>query len=249
MKTLRKLVASALPYGARVRLKALMERAVDARDVDRVRAITSGQWRAPSERYVESYWSEVDGGRESVATRRSRWLSELPPFARAASVLELGCGPGRNLYVLGQRHPHLALHGVDINADGIAHARRHVRGEFVVGDLYDAAAVLGDRQVDVVFTMGVLIHLHPDTLPGLITEMRRRARRFLVLVEQVSETNEVVKGPAGWRPRRRVSGDYIQWSPDLPGILRGLGLAFERADVPDELQSNGARHVLTVPLA
>src|SRR6185295_10634512 len=100
-----------LPYGARVRLRALVERPLDPADVSRVRGITSSQWRAPSARYVESYWSGVDGGADSVATRRSRWLSELPPFAKAASVLELGCGPGRNLYVLQHRYPHLAIHG------------------------------------------------------------------------------------------------------------------------------------------
>ena len=243
-------VAAVLPRGVRVRLRALLERsAPDPRDVERVRDVTSRQWARPaSPRYVTSYWDDVDGPADSVGKRRSEWLADLPVFHDAASALELGCGPGRNLWVLQRRHPAMALFGVDINPEGIAHARSRVRGKFLVGNLYDLDRLLGDTRVDVVFTMGVLIHLHPATLPALVDAMRRRARRTLVFVEQVSATNEVVKGPARWRPTRRVTGDYIQWSPDLPAILAGLGLAFERSAVPIELQANGGRDLLVVPL-
>jgi hypothetical protein len=140
----------------------------------------------------------------------------------------------------------MTLHGIDINPDGIAHARTRLRGEFVVGDLYQLGALLHGRRVDVIFTMGVLIHLHPETLPGLIEAMRDHARRWLVFVEQVSVTNEVVKGPAGWAPSSKITGDYIQWSPDLPGMLRRLGLRFEHDPLPMDVQSNGARDVLIV---
>lgn len=158
--------------------------------------------------------------------------------------MELGCGAGRNLYVLQQRYPHLALVGVDINREGIEHARRRVRGEFVVGNLYDLAGLLGGRVVDLIFTMGVLIHLHPATLPGILAELRRRARKSLVFVEEVSQDDAVVKGPARWWPRRKVTGDYIQWSPNLPRILDGLGIRYEMSELPLGLQSNGARHLI-----
>ena len=244
----RSRVARMLPYRVRRDLRAMLEPQVaDPRDVARVQTVTTGQWReGSSSRYVESYWDGVDIDRDSVGSRRSLWLAELPPFHDAVSALELGCGPGRNLWVLQQRYPSMALHGIDINPEGIAHARSLVRGEFVAGDLYQLPALLGDRRVDVIFTMGVLIHLHPDTLPGLITAMRAHARRRLVFVEEVSPTNEVVKGPARWAPSRKVTGDYIQWSPDLPGILRRLGLDFEHAPLRADLQSNGARDVLVV---
>jgi SAM-dependent methyltransferase len=237
-----------LPYRVRRRLRALVERPVaDPGDVAGVQAVTAGHWRAgTSPRYVEAYWDGIDTGRDSTGTRRSRWLADLPVFRDAASALELGCGPGRNLWVLQQRYPHMALHGIDINPEGIAHARRRVRGEFLAGDLYQLPALLGDLRVDVIFTMGVLIHLHPDTLPGLVAAMRAHARRALVFVEEVSAASEVVKGPGRWAPRRRVTGDYIQWAPDLPGVLRGLGLAFEHAPLRADLQANGARDLLVV---
>lgn len=238
VRELARRVAAALPYCVRTRLRALVERsAPDPGDLARVRDVTSR-------------WDDVDAERaDSIGKRRSEWLAELPPFREATSALELGCGPGRNLWVLQRRYPAMALFGVDINPEGIAHARSRVRGELLVGNLYELGRLLGDTRVDLIFTMGVLIHLHPDTLPALIAEMRRRARRWLVFVEQVSETNEVVKGPARWRPTRRVTGDYIQWSPNLPAILAGLGFGVERSAVPLELQANGGRDLLVVPLA
>jgi SAM-dependent methyltransferase len=246
----RSRVAGLLPYRVRRRLRALLERRLaDPADVERVRTVTAAHWRdGASPRYVASCWDDVDAGRPSLGARRSAWLADLPPFREAASALELGCGPGRNLWVLQQRYPAMALYGIDINADGIAHARTRVRGELMAGDLYELPALLGDRRVDVIFTMGVLIHLHPDTLPRLLGVMREHARRWLVFVEQVSATNEVVKGPARWGPSRRVTGDYIQWSPDLGGMLRGLGLAVTQSPLPEALQSNGARDLLVVRL-
>lgn len=249
LTAVRSRVARLLPYRVRRRLRAMVQPPTDPRDVPLVQAVTAGHWRSGySRRYVESYWDGIDTDRDSTGTRRSRWLADLAPFCEAASALELGCGPGRNLWALQQRHPAMALHGIDINPDGIAHARRRIRGEFLAGDLYQLSALLGDRRVDVIFTMGVLIHLHPDTLPGLVSTMRAHARRALVFVEQVSPGNEVVKGPAGWAPTRRVTDDYIQWSPDLPGILRGLGLPFEQQPLRADLQANGARDLLVVTL-
>jgi SAM-dependent methyltransferase len=250
---LKGLIRPLLPYSLRVRLRALVEgRGPDETDVERVRQLTATQWRtlgARSPRYIDAYWDRVDESEsDTVGKRRSQWLADLPPFREARSVLELGCGAGRNLYALQRRYPQMELYGIDISPEGIEHARRHVRGQFVTGDLYNFDTLLSGLEADLIFTMGVLIHLHPGTLPALIAGLRRRARRNLVLVEQVSERDEVVKGPARWLPSRRVTGDYIQWSPNLPRILGELGLRFEFSEVPPELQANGARHLFVVPL-
>jgi len=227
--------------------------ALDPRDVARVRDVTAQQWRTANTRsphHADAYWAgagDADGA--SVARRRSEWLAALPAFAGAGSAIELGCNVGRNLWVLQQRFPAMALCGVDIDAEALAQARARVRAEFVLGDLYDLEATLGERSADIVFTMGTLIHLHPDTLPPLLAALVRRARRAVVLVEQVNADNAVVKGPASWHPERRVTGDYIQWSPDLPGMLTRLGVPHSVSDVPPDLQSNGARHLLVVPVA
>jgi YrbI family 3-deoxy-D-manno-octulosonate 8-phosphate phosphatase len=221
-------------------------------EVERVKSVTSRHWQTMagrSARYVAGYWDHADDARlHTRASRRSEWFAALPVFAGAESVMELGCASGRNLYLLQQRYPGMALHGIDINPEAIDHARGRVRGDFRVGDLYDMERLLAGVRVDLMFTMGALIHVHPAALPELIREMTRHARTHLVFCEQCSETDEVVKGPAWWRPSRKVTGDYIQWSPNLRRLLSMLGLPFELSDVPGELQSNGARHLVVVRL-
>ena len=250
-RLVRPLVPAGLRRAVRIALTPAHERYAQA-DLERVKAVTAAVWRGAAHRsakYVPGYWDEVDRvERRTRASRRSEWLAALPPFAAAESALEIGCASGRNLYVLQERYPRMRLGGIDISPEAVAHAQSRVRGEFLVGDLYESAAMLAGRTVDIIFTMGVLIHLHPGALPGLLAEMRRHARRHLVLCEQLSGMNEVVKGPAWWRPSRKVTGDYIQWSPDLPAMLRRLGLPCEVSDVPGVLQSNGARHLVVVPL-
>lgn len=244
-----------VPERARRRLSAARTPARDRYapdDLARVRDVTARHWRTAAARtpkYVEQYWSHADDA--TLATkhrRRSEWFAARPELAEAKSVMELGCAAGRNLYVIQQRHPLTAVYGVDINAEAVEFARSRVRGELFVGDLYEAGRLLAGREVDLIFTMGVLIHIHPQALPDLVREMIRHAKRWLVFCEQVSDDDEIVKGPAWWRPSRKVTGDYIQWSPNLPRILRDLGLPFEIDEVPKDLQGNGARHLITVRL-
>jgi hypothetical protein len=240
-----------LPTPLRARLRGVFDRSrLDAEDVARVREVTSAQWRTVSARaphHAETYWAGVDEpGADNATKRRSAWLAALPAFRSAASALELGCNVGRNLWVLRQHYPAMSLCGLDIDPQAIAHARARVDADFLVGDLYDVEATLRDRTADVVFTMGVLIHLHPATLQPLLGAMARRARRQLVLVEQISAENVVVKGPARWRPERRVTGTYIQWSPNLPAMLTTLGLRHTVQTLPQEIAANGARHVVFV---
>jgi YrbI family 3-deoxy-D-manno-octulosonate 8-phosphate phosphatase len=255
LETVKGVLRHVVPRGVRQALSAARTPRAERfllDDVERVRSVTTRHWQAAaarSPRYISEYWGRADD--ETLATRarrRSEWLAALPPFAAAQSAMELGCASGRNLFILQQRYPAMALYGVDINAEAVAHARSRVRGDFVVGDLYETDRVLDGRQVDVIFTMGVLIHLHPRALTELLRDMARHARRWLVFCEEISADDRVVKGPAWWRPSRKVTGNYIQWSPNLPGRVRELGLAGEVTEVPEALQANGARHLVTVRL-
>mgnify|MGYP001561251536 CR=1 FL=1 len=242
-----------LSAGLRARLQALRTPSRDRYahdDVARVQRVTAEQWRTASARSVHYLG---DYARETATARtwaRSQWLALQPEFARAASALELGCAAGRNLVALREAHPALALFGVDINREAVAHAASSVPGAaLLVGDLYDAGRILsGLPRPDVILTVGTLIHLHPATLPRLLQQMALYAQRSLLLCEQVRIDNEVVKGPAWWRPTRKVTGDYIQWSPNLYEMLRALGLRCDVRRVPAELQSNGARDLIAVHL-
>lgn len=57
---------------------------------------------------------------------RDRLIAELvPPFG--SSVLEIGCGTGRNLIAAARRWPHVRLYGYDVSGVMVAHAGRSVQ--------------------------------------------------------------------------------------------------------------------------
>ena len=90
----------------------------------------------------------------------------VPP---GASVLELGCGTGRNLALVARRYPQARLYGVDISAEMLKNARRNVPGAcLAVGDAthLDGTALLGAATFDHVF-MSYTLSMIPDWVGAL----------------------------------------------------------------------------------
>lgn len=90
---------------------------------------------------------------------RDRLIAELQPPA-GGTVLELGCGTGRNLIVAARRYPSVRLYGIDISEEMLTTARAHVaraglshRITLAQGDAsgVDTHVVLGVVRFDRVF--------------------------------------------------------------------------------------------------
>jgi len=144
---------------------------------------------------IRAYWRHPDpdnaperylGG--ASAARRSAWLVQRVAafLPREASILELGCNVGRNLaglHAAGYRH----LHGVEINEGALALLRSH-HPELAAGARLHAGAAedvllgLGDEAYDLVFSVAVLEHVHPDS-EWLFPHLARITRHRLLTVE------------------------------------------------------------------
>jgi S-adenosylmethionine-diacylgycerolhomoserine-N-methlytransferase len=66
-----------------------------------------------------------DLSRRNYLLGRDRLLADLAP-PPGGSVLELGCGTGRNLVFLARRHPDVRLYGIDISPEMLSTARRSI---------------------------------------------------------------------------------------------------------------------------
>jgi S-adenosylmethionine-diacylgycerolhomoserine-N-methlytransferase len=100
---------------------------------------------------------------------RDKLIAELAPPA-GGSVLEIGCGTGRNLVAVGRRYPGVQLFGVDISSEMLVSARRSVaraelgdRTQLAEGDAadFDAVALFGRTQFDRVF-ISYALSMIPD---------------------------------------------------------------------------------------
>src|SRR5438128_2333200 len=131
-----------------------------------------------SNRYVHGYASEEQ---ERLVEQAEHWREELilsgTKLAPGTRLLEVGCGVGAVLGILGDAFPGVVLSGVDIEDRQLGAARAHLADLGLQADLRraDAAALTyEDASFDHVWMMWFLEHV-PDPVAAL-KEARRGAR-------------------------------------------------------------------------
>lgn len=100
-----------------------------------------------------------DATRKYYLLGRDRLLSELDP-PQGGTILEIGCGTGRNLVLAARRYPHARLYGFDISSEMLKTARASIaragfsdRITVAEGDAtsFDTSALFGAPSFDRVF--------------------------------------------------------------------------------------------------
>ena len=164
---------------------------------------------------TEDLWSGTFGAEYHVRNRVN-WRERVPfwesamQFTEAASVLEVGCGPGWNLQAIQAIAPNTELYGVEINAGAAEEARQ---SGFEVQNT-NALGILGLHEpgsIDLVFTAGMLIHVAPADLESVMRAIVAVSGRYVLAIEYAAEQEEEVeyRGQKGalWK---RPFGDLYQ---------------------------------------
>ena len=111
--------------------------------------------------------------RDAEGRSSYEWLAEVVVPGRHASVIDLACGSGPLLQILHERHPQLALIGVDMSGEELALARRRLPTG--AARLIEAQAqhltALSDHSVDAILCHWALTLMDP--VAPVLTELRR----------------------------------------------------------------------------
>ncbi len=100
-----------------------------------------------------------DATRKYYLLGRDPMIAGLNPPERG-SILEIGCGTGRNLVLAGEAYPKTSLYGIDISNEMLATARKKIaaaglgkRAHLAYADAadFDPEALFGLRQFDRIF--------------------------------------------------------------------------------------------------
>ncbi len=171
-------------------------------------------WAERSGEYSPTYYAYrgPDERSERVRARLERHLGA------DASVLELGCGPGRHLAHLAD-HGFEDLTGVDINPEAFevmadSYPDLAAAGDFRCGAIEEVVTEFADDRFDAVFSVETLQHVHPDAADAF-AEIARITADTLVTVEN--------EGP-GEDPPSGVGVNYVR--EDLPLYYRDWGRVF-----------------------
>lgn len=111
-------------------------------------------------------------------------INELKP----KSVLEVGCGYGRNLKTFRKINNKVKLTGIDVSSTQINNAHDYLKGDKVELYHYKEGELLPfkDNSFDVVFSIGVLCMCYPEVMNKLRKEMIRVSKKYVIHDEDLT---------------------------------------------------------------
>src|SRR5487761_338383 len=191
-------------------------------------------WRGE---FGNSYTDRNTAAPEQLQARRMLWADILSHTISAPpkSILEIGANLGLNLRALRALTSarFLVVEPNDkarerLVKDNVVAATDVRGGTALVIDLPNGAA-------DLVFTSGVLIHVHPDHLESSIREIHRCAGRWIVAIEYFSDKPETIpyRGHDDRLFKRDFGGFWLDTFPDL--WVAAYGFAWKRVTGLDNL--------------
>lgn len=129
---------------------------------------------------------------------------------RKSKILEVGCNVGLNLQIL-QKMGFKNLHGIELNKKALQIAQeRNPKAIFVNSSIEDYQS---KEKYDLVFTAGVLIHIHPLTLELVIRKIIDLSSQYVFGFEYYSDKLEEIK----YRDHSNVC-----WKQDFPLLFMKL---------------------------
>ena len=110
---------------------------------------------------------------------RSKMNQDFLDSLELTKVLEVGCNRGEQLNLLWLNDNGTKdFYGIDINEYALHEARENnLNLNVVKGSALDIP--FKDNYFDMVYTSGVLIHIHPDNLKQVMTEIYRCSKKYI----------------------------------------------------------------------
>lgn len=164
----------------------------------------------------ENLWAG-DFGLDYINRNNSEIIlnSKIAVFARMLksannvhSIRELGCNIGLNLVALKRLNPSLELSGYEINLEAAHQASKKNVADIKVGSILDE---ISDEKVDLTFTAGVLIHINPNYLDSVYSNLVNGSKRYILIAEYYNpEPTEIIyRGRKDSLFKRDFAGELI----------------------------------------
>lgn len=121
-----------------------------------------------------------------------KWILEKVKMDKPTSILEVGCGFGRNIkYLIDNNYPAEKITGIDISSQMIKQAKKFINNKkvsLVVGECNNLP--FKDNSFDMVLIHGVFMHIKPEVIDESIKEVIRVSKKYIIQVEQNFDGNE-----------------------------------------------------------
>jgi ubiquinone/menaquinone biosynthesis C-methylase UbiE len=133
-------------------------------------------------------WSEtfMDDPWQVQVHEQHNWIIKKIRSLHPTSILEVGCGFGRNIQFLIQKGvPPKHIAGCDISPHMVQKAETFLNNTSVRLTVCNVTHLpYKTKQFDMVLVHGLLMHVKPDEIEQAISELLRVSRRYIIDVEQ-----------------------------------------------------------------
>ena len=191
----------------------------------------------------ESFWAG-EFGDAYVERNKSAQLAaaNLAFFSRilsrttgVSSVLELGANIGMNLKALRQLVPGCQLTAVEINQTAVEELKKQEQVEVYHQSIYDFS--VENRQWDLTFTKGVLIHLDPEMLPEVYKTLYQCSKKYILVAEYYHSVPVELsyRGYEGKLFKRDFAGEIMNQYPNLKLVDYGFCWNRDRVFPQDDI--------------
>ena len=126
---------------------------------------------------------------------RKLLLEKISNYVSFSSVLEIGCANGPNLFFLAKKFPKVKIQGIDINKRAVKTGNDYFKRNGIPNvELFIEKANnlsrFADKSFDIVFTDAILIYIGKDKINKIVLEMKRVAKKAIILLEHHSEDKD-----------------------------------------------------------
>lgn len=146
----------------------------------------------------------------------------LADVKKDARILEVGCNVGQQLIAL-QRLGFTNLYGIELQSYAVEKAKEQTKDiNIIKGSGFDTP--FKDGYFDLVFTNGVLIHIHPNDLPTIMKEMSRISNKYVWGFEYYNEEPKQIKyrGHDGFMWKMDYAKKFMEVSPELKTVKKEI---------------------------
>lgn len=175
----------------------------------------------------EMYVKSLGISREEM---NMRFLGNLD---KNIKILEVGCNVAQQLMLL-QKMGFENLYGIELQEYAIEKAKLQTNGINII-QASGLDIPFKDNFFDLVYTSGVLIHIHPDHLPIVIKEMLRSTNKYIWGYEYYSDKISRIKyrGHEGFLWKADYADEFCKIEKNLSVKKKEIYTRLEKSDPPN----------------
>ena len=178
----------------------------------------------------ENFWAGQFGdayidrnqGDKLLASNLHMWVNMLKNSKNVNSCIEFGANIGMNLKALRLLYPEQDQYGIEINTEAARELRKVIPSTNVIqSSILDFEP---NREFDLCFIKGVLIHMNPDELHTVYEKLIACCGRYLIVAEYYNPSPVAIpyRGHTDRLFKRDFAGEILEKYPEMQLIDYGF---------------------------